>query len=189
MKRKILTLTACVLTITVLTAQTKSSTATPVAKTNQPIDSCGLLKKQNETLKKILNLGEPLIYKINNDVEFKITKVRGDIQTQMVTIDILMINLVENRELSVTNQYLKIVTLEGDVLKLSSSVVGGTGYATNVYLNTSIPIKSTFTFGTLLPSNEYIKLFNFAFTILHPQDYHQNKTGAIEFKDLKIEWK
>jgi len=189
MKVKIITLVACMLTVTVFKAQTKSATVSSTAKTNPPVDMCELLKKENELLKKTLNIGEPIISKVYGEVEFKIVKVRGDKQTQMVTIDVLMTNLVQNRSLSVNMSLVKIVTLEGDVLKLKNSVIGGDGYAADVYLNTDVPIKSTFSFGTMLPTNEYIKLFNLAFTILHPNDYQQNNKGAIEFKDLKIDWK
>lgn len=177
---------ALILSIGTLTAQTKQM---GTAKLNQTNDPCEALKKENESLKKSLNINEPIVTETFGDIEFKIIKVQGDKKTQMVTIDILMTNNIQNREVKINKNFLKTVTIEGDVFNVGSSIVGGVSYATNVYLNTGVPIKSSFSFGTMLPSNEYIKLFNFAFTILHPQDFYQSKDWAVEFKDLKIEWK
>lgn len=64
MKVKIITLVACMLTVTVFKAQTKSATTTSTAKTNPLVDMCELLKKENELLKKTLNIGEPIISKV-----------------------------------------------------------------------------------------------------------------------------
>lgn len=177
-------LAVCILSIGTLTAQTK-----PTAKSNQASDPCEALKRENESLKKSLNINEPIATETYGDIEFKIVKVRGDKKTQIVTIDIVMTNNIQNREVKINKNFIKIVTVDGDVFQLGGSIVAGASYSTNAYLNTGVPIKSSFSFGTMLPSNEYIKLFNFAFTILHPQDFYQSKDGAIEFKDLKIEWK
>jgi hypothetical protein len=177
---------ALILSIGTLAAQTKSTTTT---KSSQTSDPCETLKKENESLKKSLNISEPITTETFGDIEFKIIKVKGDKKTQMVTIDVLMTNNIQNREVKLNKNFLKLVTVDGDVFQLGGFIVAGTSYATNAYLNTGVPIKSSFSFGTMLPSNEYIKLFNFAFTILHPQDFYQSKDWAIEFKDLKIDWK
>lgn len=179
-------LSILILNVLAIKAQNKAATTTKPA---TKVDMCELLKKENEALKKSLSINEPITQQSFGDIEFKIVKIKGDIKSQMVTLDVVMTNNIQNREVKITKDFLKVVTIEGDVFRLGSAVVGGASWATNVYLNTAVPIKSTFTFGPMLPSNEYLKLFNFSFVILHPQDYYQSKDSAIEFKDLKIDWK
>jgi hypothetical protein len=175
-----------------LTALNAQQPKAPAVKSVPSNNQCEELRKENENLKKSLNI--ITTSDENNsidvgDVNFKLLKIRGDIKSQMITVDVLMTNKIEHRQLGVIKNQLKIVTIEGDVLTHRSTVIGGNGYNSELILNTDVPIKSTFTFGPLLPSNEYLKLFHLDFIIYHATDYKQNISNGIDWKDEKIQWK
>ena len=56
------------------------------AKPTNNSNSCDELIKENVALKKSLNINESIALLSDNDIEFKIIKVKGDLKTQMVTI-------------------------------------------------------------------------------------------------------
>lgn len=170
-----------------------TTTVIAQTKTTSPVNPCEELKKENEALKKSLNINEPITILTDNDIEFKITKVKGDIKTQMVTIELLLTNKIKNREIGVTKGAMKIVSVEGDVLTVEKYLIPEQqAYDMNnlhVFLNTDIPIKCSFTFGALLSSNKFIKLFNLPYVTFKGNAYEQENAGINEFKDLKIDWK
>ena len=88
---------------------------------------------------------------------------------------------------------MKIVSVEGDVLTVEKYLIPEQqAYDMNnlhVFLNTDVPIKCTFTFGALLPTNKYIKLFNLPYVVFKSNGYEMENSGGNEFKDLKIDWK
>lgn len=113
MKTKNLILATILFVTTLLNAQTKT-VDTP--------NPCDELKKENEALKKSLNINEPITILTDNDIEFKITKVKGDIKTQMVTIELLLTNKIKNREVGINKGAMKIVSIEGDVCAISDKI-------------------------------------------------------------------
>lgn len=189
MKNKTILTSTLMLFLTALNAQQPKTLAVKSATaTNQ----CEELRRENENLKKSLNIITTSDENNSIDigeVNFKLLKIRGDIKSQMITVDVLMTNKIEHRQLGVMKNLLKIVTVEGDVLTHRSAVIGGSGYNSELILNTNVPIKSTFTFGPLLPSNEYLKLFHLDFIIYHQTDYMQNINNGIDWTDEKIQWK
>lgn len=162
-------------------------------KTVSTINPCDDLKKENEALKKSLNINQPISTVTDNEIEFNITKVKGDIKSQMVTIEFLLTNKIKNRQVGLSKGTMKIVSVEGDVLKLEKYLIPEIqSYDYNnlhIELNTDVPIKCSFTFGTLLPSNQYIKLLNLPYLVFNYSGTEETNKGATEFKDLKIEWK
>lgn len=165
--------------------------STGQTKITNTVTQCDELKKENEALKKSLNLNEPIIILTANDIEFKITKVKGDIKTQIVSIELLLTNKNKNRDISFTRNGIKIVTLEGEVLIVHDLILPERQqleyYDLYTYLTTDVPIKCTFKFGTLLQTNKYIKLFNLPFKTNNNSPSQTSDNN--EFKDLEIEWK
>lgn len=184
MKTKNLILATILFVSTLSNGQTKTA-STP--------NLCDDLKKENEALKKSLNINQPISTVTDNEIEFKITKVKGDIKSQMVTIEFLLTNKIKNRQVGLSKSTMKIVSIEGDVLKLEKYTIPEIqSYDYNnlhIELNTDVPIKCSFTFGTLLPSNQYIKLLNIPYLVFNYSGTEETNKGALEFKDLKIDWK
>lgn len=184
MKRKLIIAASYIFLTSTIFAQAK-----PTNNTN----SCDELIKENAALKKSLNINESIALLSDNDIEFKIIKVKGDLKTQMVTIELLLTNKIKNREIGITKGAMKIVSIEGDVLTVEKYLIPEQqAYDMNnlhVFLNTDVPIKCTFTFGALLPTNKYIKLFNLPYVVFKSNGYEMENSGGNEFKDLKIDWK
>lgn len=165
------------------------------AQTNKApiVNQCEQLKKENDSLKKVLGLNEPLVKYTKNEVEYQITKVSGDKKSQIVSIDIILVNKIENRVFEMQNMMgnsIKIITLNGDALFSNEQFVpGATMVSSSTILHTDTPLKMTFKFGPLLPSDEYIKLFFLGYKLRNLQDYKKDINEEIEFKDFKIIWK
>lgn len=182
MKSKLLTSIIFILTTQLFAQQTtKTSTSSN--------SSCDDIKKENEYLKKTLNINQSITSLNVGDVDFNVVKIKGDSKSQMVTIEVLLTNKIQNRNVSVDINNIKIVTLDGEIYKPSKYFLPSATWDNKIYLNTDVPIKISFVFGTMLPSTEYIKLFNLAFTIFDQQDYNKNIVDANEYRDLKIIWK
>lgn len=158
-----------------------------------PVNNCEALKKENDSLKKALGLNEPMTSFNHNDIEYNVLKVYGDKKTQNVSVEIMVTNKIENRNFEMMNMMgtsIKITTLTGDVLFSNEMYVPGvSAYAASTIIHTDVPLKMTFNFSPLLPSNEYIKLFYLTYKLRNLQDYKKDSTEEIEFKDLKINWK
>lgn len=170
--------------LTGIQAQAKISTTKPTIVNNQ----CDDLKKENESLKKSIALNTSMATDIENDIEAKVVKVIGDKKTQDIIIEVLLTNKIENCTVEVAGLYyktVKIVTLNGDVLFSKDNRVPNNGMTT---LNTDVPIKCSFVFGPLLPSEIYLKLIEVNFQL---NEHRPNRPTAakFEFYDLKIEWK
>ena len=186
---------------TLLLSLLLSATATINAQHNKPVSTktttevnqCDALKKENDSLKKALGLNEPILFYTSNDVEYKLTKVIGDKKNQTVTVELLVTNKIENRDfemLNVMGNSIKIITVNGDVLFSSEGLVPGVRpYSSTTTLHTDTPLKLMFSFGPLLPTNEYIKLFYFNYKLRNFRDSRKDNTEEIEFKNLKINWK
>lgn len=108
----------------------------------------------------------------------------------MVTIEVLLTNKLQNREINLERNAFKVVTVEGDMFAVSNFNIPLSNVSSNVFLNTAIPIKCSFSFGPILPTNKYIKLFNLPYSVIvNPMDWSQNKKGSNEYRDLQIDWK
>ena len=182
--KKILTSTL-MLVLTALQAQTKSVTTKQTT-----LDQCADLKRENENLKKSLGLQDPIASIIANEIEIKIKKVTGDKKSQIILVELVMTNKIENRNIEVKSEFekqVKAVTVGGDVLFSIEIIVPSESIYKIFLLNTETPIKCSFKFGPLLPTNEYLKLFEYNFIVTNIQTGKQSYE-KVEFKDLKINW-
>lgn len=185
MKIKTILTSLLILELTTTQAQTKATTTKPAT-----IDQCIELKKENENLKKSLGLQEPISSITVNNIEIKIKKVVGDKKSQLILVELVMLNKIENRNIEVKSEWeksIKLVTVEGDVLFSNEIIIPSESIYKIFLLNTDTPIKCNFKFGPLLPTNEYLKLFEFNFIVKNIQTGKQSNE-KVEFKDLKITW-
>lgn len=183
MKIKTILTSTFIIVFTALQAQTKTETT----KQKVTIDQCAELKKENEELKKALNLNTPITSMTSNDIDFNVVKVYGNIKTQMVTIEILLTNKSVNKKLSFIKDQIKIITLDGIALPISNYSIPSNGidfYSMTFDLSSNVPTKCTLSFSELLPTNKYIKLLNLRYFAL--KDGSEN---TVELKDLPITWK
>lgn len=181
MKNKLYVTLVLAITVINLNSQTKKI----VKETPKQINTCEALQKENDSLKKTLELNTPITTVNSNDFEFTLTKVKGDLKTQMVTFEVLITNNSINRTFNFIKENINVITLEGDALKINDYKLPSSisdHFQMIVKLSTNVPTKCTFTFGELLPSNKYIKLLKLNYCI-------QGKFEDVEFKDTKIEWK
>lgn len=157
------------------------------------VTQCEQLKKENDSLRKVLGLNEPILSYTKNDIEYRLVKVIGDKKTQIITIELLLTNKIENRVFELQNMLgtsIKIFTLNGDMLLSNEQIIPGTNMvSSSTTLYTDTPIKLTFKFSPLLPSNDFLKLFFLTYKLRNLQDYRKDLTEEVEFKDLKISWK
>lgn len=182
MKNKLVIIFTLIVLTNKATGQSK-----PTGAKQQTVDPCESLKKENEALKVSLKINTGITTKNSDDIDFVITKVTGDLKTQFITIEFLLTNKLQNRKIQVFKNS-KIVTIEGDVLWATSSIIAGDNFDDIANLNTNVPIKCSYTFPPTLPSNKYLKLFSFAYA-LNTDDYFKKIDGLIEFRDLEIIWK
>lgn len=187
MKKTITLLSLLILANASMNAQQNKTIA------NKTENTYEALKKENDSLKKALGLNEPITTFSHNDVEYKVVKVIGDKKSQTVSVEIIVTNKLANRNFEMNNMMgtsIKITTITGEVLFSNEMYVPGvSSYAASTILHTDVPLKMTFNFNPLLPSNEYIKLFYLSYKLRNLQDSKKDNTEEIEFKDLKINWK
>jgi hypothetical protein len=186
MRIKTILTSTLILALATLQAQTKPATTKPIAK----VDQCAELKMENANLKKSLGLQEAVASVTANEIEIKIKKIVGDKKSQIILIELVMTNKIENRNIEVKSEFekkVKMVTLDGDVLFSNEITVPSESIYKIFLLNTETPIKCSFKFGPLLPTNEYLKLFEYNFIVTNIQTGKQSYE-KVEFKDLKINW-
>lgn len=189
MRKAIINLSLLLLANANIHAQQNKSNAGNVKTDTQ----CEQLKKENDSLKKALGLNEPILSYTKNDIEYRLVKASGDKKTQIITIELVLTNKIENRIFELQNMLgtsIKIFTLNGDMLSSNEQIIhGATMVSTSTTLFTDTPLKLTFKFEPLLPSNEYLKLFFLAYKLRNLQDYRKDISEEVEFKDLKINWR
>lgn len=151
--------------------------------------NCDEIKKENDYLKKALNLNKPVTEIQNGDLVFSVTKVEGNSKSQVVTIEMLVKNTGRNLD-DFTSEVKSVIDINGTEYLLSKAFIGakeGSAYAT---LYRDVPLKCKYIFAGIQPEVKIIKLFNY------PVKYHIPGTNsfdfqkeAAEFRDLTIVWK
>lgn len=151
------------------------------------IAQCDTLKKENESLKKSLNINKAIVESTQNDIEFRITQIQGDIKTQHITISVLSTNKSYNRTVFLKVSESDFITIDGEKVKYSDAYNNLFLMFQESPLATDVPVKSTCKIGPVLPSMQFLKMISLKYSIIDP-----NKgiiDGRAEFRDLKINWK
>lgn len=141
--------------------------------------NCDELKKENEYLKKSLQITTPTKTVSAVNIDFNVIKVEGNTKEQTVTLVMTFIN--HNANEAIQYYDVKAIDLEGNEYKGANSSIGSEGTRNTLYTDT--PVKSTVTFTKVLPAVKMIKLVHIHFLYNKPLDVE------IEFKDLPITWK
>jgi hypothetical protein len=141
--------------------------------------TCDALKKENEYLKKTLQINTPTKTVSAVSIDFNVIKVEGNTKDQTVTLVMTFVNHNANEEIQYYEA--KAIDIEGNEYKDSNRSIGNEQSRNTLYTDT--PIKSTITFSKVLPSVKMLKLVPIHFLYNKPLDV------KIEFKDLPITWK
>ncbi|MFA4851720.1 MAG: hypothetical protein WC868_05760 [Bacteroidales bacterium] len=136
---------------------------------------CDSLESENEYLKKVIQLNQPILEVEADKVEYKLVKCEGNKKTQTVTLEFLIINKQANLNFLLNNSI--IIDLNGNSFNSGYDNINTTIY-------TDVPLKGKQTFSGILSDVLYIKLFKFD-TFSMQTEKHNN----IEFRDIKISWK
>lgn len=140
---------------------------------------CDDLKKENESLKKALQITTPIKTVSAVNIDFNIIKVEGNTKDQTVTLVMTFVNHNANEAIQYSET--RAIDVEGNEYKGSNHSIGSAGIRNTLYTDT--PVKSTITFSKVLPSVKIIKLVHVHFLYSKPFNVE------IEFKDLPITWK
>jgi hypothetical protein len=137
---------------------------------------CDDIKKENEYLKKALNILAPIKTATSKKMDFLLTKCEGNIKEQTVTVTLIVTNHGPNTDLSLNKSI--GVDAEGNEYKTYGINIGTGGSRNKVF--TDVPVKTTFQFEKVLPSVKLLKLI--------AVDIGGNDPG-FEYKDIPITWK
>ena len=140
------------------------------------------VKSENDYLKKILEINQPLSEVELDNNNFKITKVIGSKTDKTIVISFLVEAKDENKKLII--QDISIIDLEGNEYKIDLYK------SSRPYpeLATNVPMKLNFSFKEIENEPKLIKLFRFR-TTNEPKRNTLDKTKSnIEFRDLKVIW-
>lgn len=141
--------------------------------------NCDELKKENEYLKKTLQITTPIKTASAANIDFNVIKVEGSTKDQTVTLVMTFVNHNANEHIQYYDT--KAIDAEGNEYNGSNHSIGSGGTSNTLYTDT--PVKSTITFTKVLPAVKIIKLVHIHFLYNKPLDVE------IDFKDLPITWK
>ena len=142
---------------------------------------CDALKRQNEYLRKALNLNAPLSSSGFELIEFDIVKCEGNSSRKTIVITLLVTNKDETKSSSGRN--FKIYDLKGNEYQASNVKLGVESWRYYTMPN-DIPVKCTVIFENIQDKILFVKSFSFNIT-----SSKSGQTKWIGFKDLKVEWK
>lgn len=140
---------------------------------------CDDVKKENEYLKKTLQINTPIKTVSAVNIDFNVIRVEGNSKDQTVTLVMTFVNRNANERLQYYDT--RAIDVEGNEYAGSNHSIGSAGTSNTLYTDT--PVKSTITFPKVLPAVKVIKLVHIHFLYNKPLDVE------IEFKDLPITWK
>lgn len=153
--------------------------------------NCDDIKKENEYLKKTLNLNKPIKEVKSEDLIFSITKIEGNSKMQTLTIELLVTSKGRNLE-NFTSRVKSIIDINGTEYTLDNAYIGteDTKYFAYTNLFRDTPLKCKYIFKGIQPEVKVIKMFNYPFEyhILGTNSFDRVKE-KVEFKDLNIAWK
>ncbi|MHB8258917.1 MAG: hypothetical protein ACYDCN_01590 [Bacteroidia bacterium] len=179
MKVKSILMSMFIMTLTATQAQTK----TPATKQTTPTNQCDELKKENEFLKKELDIRTPIKTVSQNDLEIKLVSAKGNIKTQTIKLDFLITNKANIRQFIISRLNQKFVTVEGTLIPITKNYT-----IDGIDLATDIPIKTTVEIGTILPKNTILKLVSLGYMI-NAINSIGGDTYTAAFTDIPVEWK
>lgn len=138
--------------------------------------NCEDLKKENEYLKKALDILTPIKIVTVSKVDFSIAKCEGNIKEQTIDLTLILTNHAANNDISFRRAV--AVDIEANEYATYEINVGSGGASNKIY--TDVPVKTMIKFKKVLPSVKLLKIISIEFT---------GSNGGFEYKDIPVTWK
>lgn len=141
---------------------------------------CDEIKKENEFLKKAMQVTTPVKTITSSKIDFNFIKCEGNIKEQVVSVILTLVDHDVNQEFQFNR--IKAIDIEANEYPEESVLIGSTTSRNKIYTDT--PIKVVIKFTKVLPSIKMIKLI--------PISYFYGEPGhsiEIAFRDVAIDWK
>jgi hypothetical protein len=161
-------------TISVLTPILLLAFQVSMAQTN-----CDDLKKENEYLKKTLQINTPTKTVTTGKIDFNLTKCEGNTKDQTVSVILTLVNHAANRDILFDPA--KAIDIEGNEYRSDKIAIGSRDESNDLY--TEVPIKTVIRLTKVLPGVKILKIV--------PLKFYDPSAGhfEVELKDLTISWK
>ncbi|RPD37914.1 hypothetical protein [Chitinophaga barathri] len=141
--------------------------------------NCDDLKKENEYLKKTLQINTPTNTVTAAKIDFNLIKCEGNTKSQTISIILTLKNHDANRRILFSP--VKATDIEGNEYKSEKISVGSVSESNDLY--TDVPLKTVIILSKVLPSVKILKIVPLKF--FDPSAGH----FQVELKDLTISWK
>ena len=140
------------------------------------------IKTENDYLKKVLEINNPILESEKENNNFRITKVVGNKADKTISITFLVDAKDPNIKMHISN--LSLIDLEGNEYKVDYFKSSSPTHK----LPANVPLKIYFTFKAIVDQPLLIKLFRFS-TRNEPEGHALKWTNSkLEFRDLKVNW-
>ncbi len=147
-----------------------------VAQTN-----CEELKKENEYLKKAMQINTPVSKVTSSKIDFNFVECKGDAKDQTITLVLMLVNHDANREFQF--RVADAVDMEGNEYPYGKFSIGGR--ETSNTIRTEVPIKTTIVFKKVLPGVKMLKSIAISYYDDNPGP---GREPEIEFRDVAVKW-
>lgn len=141
---------------------------------------CELLNQENEYLKGILSLNSPILQLTHNNIEIKITKIQGFLESNELHFTLLVEAKDENKDIILDE--IQIIDIEGNEYNVDYFKTS------NTYpkLSLNVPLKRVFIFSNITNHPKIIKILKFRLTF--EKVFLEKTSSNFEFKDLNVSW-
>lgn len=141
--------------------------------------NCDELKKENEYLKKTLQINTPTKTVTSAKIDFNVIKCEGNTKEQSVNLVLTLVNHDANRRILIDPA--KAIDVEGNEYRSDKILIGTETVSNDLYTDT--PLKTVITIVKVLPSVKMLKII--------PVKCYDPASGhfEVELKDLNISWK
>lgn len=163
-------------TISVLASFLMLSSLTVTAQTN-----CDDLRKENEYLKKALQIITPTKTATSGKIDFNFIRCEGNTKAQTINLILTLVNHNANR--SILIDPIRVVDVEGNEYRSEEILLGTRNESNDLYTDT--PLKTIIRIAKVLPSVKMLKILPINFFDADPSAGH----FSVELKDLPITWK
>lgn len=147
-----------------------------IAQTN-----CDELKKENEYLKKSLQINTPTKTVTAAKIDFHFIRCEGNTKAQTINVILTLVNHDANRSILVDP--IRVVDVEGNEYRSEEVLLGTQDRSNDLYTDT--PLKTVIKISKVLPAVKMLKILPINFFDPAPGTGH----FSLELKDLPITWK
>jgi hypothetical protein len=144
-------------------------------------NNCDELKKENEYLRKALQITTPVKTTTSSRIDFNLVSCEGNIKEQSVELVLTLVNHAANRtfQFSAANA----IDMEANEFETYDIKIGSGDSRNSIY--TDVPVKTIIRFKKVLPSTKMLKLV----AIEYFDEVTPGKKIGIEYRDIPVAWK